>query len=328
MKAVTYSRYGPPEVLRLDDMLRPEPKDGEVLIRVKAAEVTKADCEMRSFKFAVKWFWLPLRLAFGVRRPRRPVLGSYFAGEVVSPTKYPSRFTVGEQVFGCTQMRLGAHAEYICLPETYTVATKPANLSFAEAAAVPLGALNALHFLNKAQLKPGEHLLVIGAGGSIGLFAIQIAKAWGATVTAVDKTSKVDIVQQAGADYFVDYTRQSFAESDQRYDVVFNMVAGGSYTQALAVLKPEGRYVMGNPRLIDMGRAFLTGRGSKRRAYFAFAGETQTELETLGRMLEAGEIHSLVDAIFPMTEAVEAHRRVESEQRNGGIVLDLVGHQS
>jgi NADPH:quinone reductase-like Zn-dependent oxidoreductase len=323
MRAVTYNRYGGPEVLTLAEVSRPEPKEGEVLIRVRAAEVTKADCEMRSFKFAVKWFWVPLRLAFGVFKPRRAILGSYFAGEVVASEAKPSRFAVGDAVFGCSQLRLGAHAEYLVVPENYTITGKPTNISFAEAAAVPLGALNALHFLNKAKLQAGETILIVGGGGSIGLFAIQIAKARGAMVTVVDKTAKEAVVRAAGADQFIDYTREDFTETKQRFDVVFTMVPSGSYAKGLDMLSETGRYIMGNPRLIHMGRSVLTGWFSRRQVFFAFAGETLAELNALKAMLETGEIRSLVDQVYPMSEVAEAHRRVESEARNGGIVLDM-----
>ncbi|MDB4473495.1 NAD(P)-dependent alcohol dehydrogenase [Opitutaceae bacterium] len=321
MRAVTYHRYGPPEVLELADVARPEPAKGELLIRVRAAEVTKADCEMRSFKFAVKWFWLPLRLAFGIRRPRRSVLGSYFAGEVVALGKECSRFEVGAEVWGCAQMRLGAHAEYMCLPESYTIGGKPTNATFVEAASVPLGGLNALHFLDRAGLQAGEKLLIVGGGGSIGLPAIQIAKARGVTVTVVDKTSKERVVRDAGADEFIDYTKEQVWMETRRYDVVFSMVAGGSFPRALSALTTEGRYLLGNPRILDMIRAILTKWRSRRRVIFAFAGETLSELETLKQMIEAGELKPLVDQTFPFSQALAAHHRVESERRNGAIVL-------
>lgn len=323
MRAVTYEQYGEADVLTLKDVARPEPAKEEVLIRVRAAEVTKADCEMRSFKFAVKWFWLPLRLVFGIRRPRRKILGSYFAGEVVASAAELSRFEVGGAVFGCSQLRLGAHAEYLVVPESYTVISKPRNMSFTEAAAVPLGALNALHFLNRAKLTKGERILIIGGGGSIGLFAIQIAKARGATVTVVDKTSKEAVVRQAGAAHFIDYTQQAYWEDGHAYDVVFTMVAGGSYSRGLSVLKSDGRYIMGNPRMGDMLRSFATGWFSRREVFFAFAGETRAELETLKTMIEAGEVQGIVDRVFAMEDAAGAHRCVEDERRNGAIVLDM-----
>lgn len=324
MKAVTYDRYGPPSVLAVSDVAEPKPANGELLIRVRAAEVTKADCEMRSFRFAVKWFWLPLRLVLGVFKPRRRILGSYFSGEVVSADlSSQSRFKVGQAIFGCTQLRLGAHAEYLTVPSRYTITEKPDSVSFAEAAATPLGALNALHFVDQSGLGEGESILIIGGGGSIGLFAIQIAKARGALVTVVDKTSKADVVREAGADAFIDYSERSYTDENQRYDVVFNMVANEPYGNALGVLTPGGRYLMGNPRLLNMVRSVLTGWFSKRRAYFAFAAETVDQLETLKAMIEEEDLRPLVDQTYPLSAASEAHEKVESEQRNGAIVLTM-----
>ena len=182
MRAITYATYGPPEVLRLDEVAKPVPKDDEVLIRVMAAEATKSDVEMRRFKFAVKWFWLPLRIAFGLRKPKRHILGGYFAGEIASIGKNVAQFSVGQQIFGATGLRFGAYGEFVALPASYPIATKPVNMSFAEAAAVPLGGFNALHFMRLARITAGDTVLINGAGGSIGTHAIQIAKSMGAEV--------------------------------------------------------------------------------------------------------------------------------------------------
>ncbi|MCZ6756667.1 MAG: NAD(P)-dependent alcohol dehydrogenase, partial [Bacteroidetes bacterium] len=180
MKAVVYHKYGTPDVLRLEEVDKPGPKDDEVLIHVRAAEATKADCELRSFNFPVKWFWLPLRIAFGLTKPRRPILGGYLAGEVEAVGKNVTRFKTGDRVFGSTGFKMGAYGEYVCLPESATLVHKPATMSFEEAAAVPLGGLNALHYMRRANIQTGEKVLVNGAGGSIGTFGIQIAKALGA----------------------------------------------------------------------------------------------------------------------------------------------------
>jgi NADPH:quinone reductase-like Zn-dependent oxidoreductase len=179
MNAITYSKYGPPDVLRLEDVGKPVPDDDQVLIKVRAAEATKSDCELRSFKFAVKWFWLPLRVAFGIRKPRRRVLGGYFSGEVESVGTNITHISVGDQVFGAAGLRLGAYGEYVALPAAYTIVAKPSNMSFEEAAAVPLGGLNALHFMRHARIQRGEKVLINGAGGSIGAHAVQIAKSMG-----------------------------------------------------------------------------------------------------------------------------------------------------
>ena len=195
MKAITYSEYGPPEVLQVEEVDKPVLKDDELLIRVRAAEATKADCEMRSFKFSVKWFWLPLRLALGVTKPRRQILGGYFSGEIEAVGKSVTSFSAGDQVFGSAGLKMGAYGEYIALPERFCIARKPGNMSFIEAAAVPLGGLNALHFMRRANIQAGERVLINGAGGSIGAHAVQIAKAMGAEVTAVDSTIKQDLLR-------------------------------------------------------------------------------------------------------------------------------------
>ncbi|MCB1103102.1 MAG: NAD(P)-dependent alcohol dehydrogenase [Opitutaceae bacterium] len=321
MKAVVYDRYGPPEVLHIGEVPTPVPKDHEILVRVRSAEVTKGDCEMRSFRFAVKWFWLPLRIFMGIRRPRKPILGGYFSGEIETVGAAVTRFKPGDAVFGCAGMRLGAYGEYLCLPDDYTIVPKPGKLSFAEAAAVPLGGLNALHFMRRARLQPGESVLINGAGGSIGTFAVQIAKSMGATVTVVDHTIKADLLRNLGADHFIDYTREDFTAGGQTYDVIFNMVARNNYARSIACLNPNGRYLTANPKLSDMIRSVLTSRFTDKTAIFAFAGETKEELLSLNTMIEAGEVRSVVDRIYARAQAAAAHHRVESEQRLGAIIL-------
>lgn len=323
MKAIVYIKYGGPEVLQISEIEKPEPEDDEVLIRIRAAEATKADCELRSFNFAVKWFWLPLRVAMGVTKPKKQVLGGYFAGEVESVGKDVLKFKKGDQVFGTTRLLFGAYGEYVCLPAHYTIVTKPHNMSFEQAAAVPLGGLNALHFMEKAKIRNGEKVLINGAGGSIGTFAVQIAKAMGAEVTAVDSTIKEVMLLRIGADHFFDYTKEDFTKSGQTYDVIFNMVARSSYSKCVNSLNPKGRYLLGNPRLSDMLRSFLTSKFTDKTATFAFAGEKEEELIEIRDMIEAGKIKSIVDKIYSHEQATEAHRRVETEQRLGIVVISM-----
>lgn len=325
MKAITYSRYGPPDVLQLKAMKTPEPKDDEVLIKVQAVEVTKSDCEMRSFTYAVKWFWLPLRIALGVRKPRRQILGGYFSGEIASTGKGVTHFSVGDQVFGAAQLRLGAYGEYVALPASYTIVAKPGNMSFAEAAAVPLGGLNALHFMRRAKIQAGEKVLINGAGGSIGAHAVLIAKSMGAEVTAVDSAIKEEFLSRIGADQFIDYTKEDCLANGLKYDVIFNMVPGSSYSACINALNPKGRYLSGNPRLSVMLRSVLTTRFTDKTATFAFAAEAKEELSTLKLMIEEGKIRSIVDRVYAMEQAAEAHRRVETEERTGAVVIAIGG---
>ncbi len=247
MKAITYTNYGPPEVLQVEQVDKPVPADDEVLIRVRSAEATKSDVEIRRFKFAVKWFWLPMRVAFGLMKPRRRILGGYFSGEIASIGKDVTQFCVGEQVYGAAGLRFGAYGEYVALPASAPIVVKPANMSFAQAAAVPLGGFNALHFMRLARIKAGERVLINGAGGSIGTHAVQIAKSMGAEVSAVDSAKKEQVLRRMGADHFIDYTRDNFTAMGRTYDVIFDMVAGSDYTACIRTLNAGGRYLSCNP---------------------------------------------------------------------------------
>ena len=323
MKAVVYSSYGPPEVLHVEEVDKPTPKDDEILIRVRGAEVTKTDCEMRGFNFQVKWFMPTLRLMLGVFKPRKRVLGGYFSGEVEAIGKEVKRFKTGDLLFGSTQLHLGAHAEYLTLPQNYTLVHMPDNLTFVEAAAVPLGGLNAIHFMRRAEIKPGEKVLVNGAGGSIGTFAVQIAKAMGGEVTAVDSGIKEAMLRSIGADHFIDYNKQDFTDTGQSYDVILSMVAKTPFRKCVDLLNGNGRYLLGNPRVIDMLRSVVISKFTDKKALFAFARETEEELSSLKEMIEAGKIGPTVDRVYSLHEAVEAHSRVEREQRLGSVVISL-----
>ncbi len=323
MKAVIYERYGPPEVMRIAEVPKPEPKDNEVLIRVQAAEATKADCELRAFRFAVNWFWLPLRLGIGVFRPRRKILGNYFAGEIVELGAGATRLAVGDEVYGGLGLHMGAYGEYVAISESGSIVAKPANMSFADAAAVPLGGLNALHFLRLVDVKPGESVLINGAGGSIGLHGVQIAKAMGAEVTAVDKSEKEDVVRRMGADHFIDYTKRSFVEAGREFEVCFDTVPNSNFSDCMRVLKESGRYCTGNPRFSVMLRCLWTSWFTDKKASFAFARESREELDALRAMIEKGEVRSIVDEVVPMEHVADAHRRVEAETRLGAIVISL-----
>jgi NADPH:quinone reductase-like Zn-dependent oxidoreductase len=323
MKAITYSSYGSPDVLQLKEVPRPIPKDDEILIRVRAVEATKADVEMRRFKFSVKWFWLPLRIAAGVRRPRRQILGGYFSGEVVSLGKDVTQFCEGEPVFGAASLRFGAYGEYVALPASYTIAGMPGNMSFEDAAAVPLGGLNALHFMRLAKIQTGDQVAINGAGGSIGAHAVQIAKSMGAKVTAVDSAIKENMARRMGADHFIDYMKEDFVAKGRTYDAIFDMVPGSSYSACIKALNPNGRYLSGNPRLSVMLRSVLTTRLTDKTARVAFAQESKAELLALKEMIERGKLISIVDKVYPMEQAADAHRRVETEQRLGAVVMAI-----
>ena len=323
MRAITYERYGGPEVLTLSEVARPDPAPDRMIVRVEATEACKTDCEMRSLRFSVKWFMVPLRLFLGVFRPRSPILGMYFAGVVESVGADVHGFAAGDAVFGSTGMRRGAYAEYVAVSKAAVIAPKPASMTFAEAAAVPLGAINALHFARLLAIGPGDRVLVNGAGGVIGAHAVQVAAAMGGVVTGVDAGHKEEFVRSMGATDFVDYEVSDVTRLGEPFDVVFDMVAGSSTSKMLSLLRPDGRYAHGNPRLATMLRAPLTSWFSDRRMVVRFADETRAVLGELATMIDAGELRPIVDRVLPLEDVREAHRLVDTEQRLGAVVLAI-----
>ena len=321
MRAIVYRKYGPPEVLQIEDVEMPAPRANEILVKVVAAEATKSDCELRSFNFAVRWFTIPLRVVLGVFRPKRQILGGYFSGVVEKVGAEVSKFKPGDEIFGSTQLRFGGYGEYLCVPEKYCLVEKPNNLSHQQAAAVPLGGLNALHFMRRANLNAGEKVLIIGAGASIGTFGVQIAKCFGAEVTVVDAPHKEKMLRRLGADHFIDYSKQHFADSENRYDVIFNMVASTAFSDGMKCLKEGGRYLTANPKFSDFLRTMLLSKSSQKKAIVTFAAEMEEELLTLKKMIEAGQIAPVIDRVYAMEQVAEAHRRVEREERVGCVVI-------
>ena len=320
MKAIVYTKYGPPDVLQLKEVAKSTPKDDEVLIKIHAATVTKGDCELRSPKIP-NLIWLVVRIYFGLTRPRKNILGGYLAGEVEAAGKDVKLFSKGHQVFACTGARFGAYAEYICLPEG-EVAIKPANMSYEESAAVPLG-IDALHFLRKGKIQSGERVLVNGAGGSIGTFAVQLAKYFGAEVTGVDSTEKLDMLRSIGADHVIDYTQEDFTKSGT-YDVIFDVVCKSSFSRCVRSLKQNGRYLLVNPGgLSQMVRGLWTSMTSSKKVIFEFASYKTEDLIFLKELIEAGKMKSVIDRRYPLEQTAEAHRYVEKGHKKGNVVVTL-----
>ena len=264
MQAIVWTKYGPPDVLQLQDIEKPIPKDNEILIKVHTATVTKGDCEMRGLKLPF-FLALTLRMVNGFRKPKRHViLGQEIAGEVKSVGKKVELFKEGVQVFGLTGF-IGAYAEYISLPEKAILSIKPANISYEEAAAIPTGGLNALYFLRKANLKKNQDVLINGASGTIGTFAVQLAKYFGANVTGVASKEKLEMVQSIGADYVIDYTKEDFTKSAETYDIIFDVVRKSSYSGCIRSLKKKGFYVQTNHGLMRRIRGRLTSMIGKKK---------------------------------------------------------------
>jgi NADPH:quinone reductase-like Zn-dependent oxidoreductase len=322
MKAIVYKKYGPPGVLKLEDIPKPTPGDNQVLVRIHATTVGMWDCESRSFTFPL-WLWLPLRIAMGLRKPRWPVLGQELAGEIEAVGKNVMRFKSGDQVFASVGLGFGAHAEYKCLSSKGPIAIKPANMSYEQAAGIPVGGDNALHFLRAADIQDGESVLVNGAGGNIGVMAVQIAKHFGADVTAVDSTEKLDMLNAIGADHVIDYTKADFTQSGQRYDVIFGLVFKSAYSRCVRSVKPNGRYLLANPSLFSMIRGRWTSLTSNKKVVSKFASSKPEDLIALKALAEAGKIRAVIDKRYPLERAAEAHAYVDTGRRKGTVVLTV-----
>lgn len=322
MKAVLWTAYGPPEVLQLTDLRRPEPKDNEVLIRVHAATVTAGDCEARELRFPLQ-FRIPIRLYIGLTRPTRvTILGQELAGEIAGVGRNVTRFKVGDAVFSATYFRFSAYAEYACLPEAYP-RLKPANLTYEEAAALPTGGINAMHFVRKAGIRPGERLLINGAGGSIGTCAIQIARHFGAEVVAVDSAGKLDLLRSLGADRVIDYTRQDFTRLGETFDAIIDVAGTSPFSRSVNVLTAQGRYVLGNPRISSMLRGRWASLTTGKRVIFEMAAYRDDDYDTLLTLVEAGVVKSVIDRRYPLSQTAEAHRYVESGQKKGNVIITM-----
>jgi NADPH:quinone reductase-like Zn-dependent oxidoreductase len=326
MKAVIWTKYGPPDVLQFGEEEKPVPKADEVRIRIHATTVTAGDCEMRDLQFPL-FLSIPMRLYVGLRRPQRlTILGQELAGEIESVGKDVKRFKEGDQVFAATGFTLGAYAEYICLPEASedsVLAPKPANLTYEEAAGVPTGGLEALHFLRKANVQNGQQVLINGSGGSIGTFGVQLAKYYGAEVTSVDSAGKLDMLRSLGADHVIDYTKEDFTRSGQTYDVILDVVGKAPYSGSVDALKESGFFLIANPRLSSMLRGRWTSMRSNKTVFMGAADRKTEDLLFLKELIEAGEIKPVVDRVFPLEQMAEAHRYVERGGKKGNLVVTV-----
>jgi 2-desacetyl-2-hydroxyethyl bacteriochlorophyllide A dehydrogenase len=322
MRAIVYTKYGPPEVLQLKEVEKPTPADNEVLIKIHATTVNRTDCGFRKPEYP-----LIVRLLNGVFKPKRTILGSELAGEVEAAGKGVKLFKKGDQVFGLTGNKFGAHAEYICLPEEASIVTKPANMNYEEAAAVCDGAMLAFTHIRKINLQKGDKILIYGASGSIGTAAVQLAKYYGAEVTAVCNTKNLDLVKSLGADEVIDYTKDDFTQNGQTYKVVFDAVGKTSFFRCKNLIKKGGVYLstdLGflaqNLFLVLWTRIF----GSK-KVIFPIPKDRKQDVAFFKELIEAGKYKAVIDRRYPLEQIVEAYRYVEAGQKTGNVVI-TVGH--
>lgn len=326
MKAIIWTAYGEADVLQLQDIEKPIPADNELLIRIYATTVTAGDCETRNLQFPFL-LALPMRLYTGFNKPKRiKILGQEFAGQVEAVGKDVKRFKPGDAVFGATTLGLGTYTEYLTLAEDVediALAAKPSNMSYEEAAAVPTGGLESLHFLRQANIQPGQKLLINGAGGSIGTAGVQLAKYYGAEVTAVDSTSKLDMLRSIGSDHVIDYTQEDFAKRNEQYDVIFDVVGKESFSRCIQSLKPTGYYLLANPRLSSMFRGMWISATSGKTIKLNVASHKSEDLLFLKELIEAGKLKTYIDRRYPLEEIVEAHRYVETGRKVGNVVITI-----
>ena len=330
MKAVVYTEYGPPEVLRLKEVEKPIPNDNEILIRVYATPVNYGDIITRNFanipvrEFNMPaLFLLPTRISFGFRKPKNTILGSELAGEVEATGKDVEKFKNGDHVFAYTSMKMGANAEYLCMPEDKMVGIKPDNMTFEEAACVPYGGIMALSHLRKVNVQSGQKVLINGASGGIGSLAVQLAKSSGAEVTGVCGTPRLEYVKSLGADKVIDYTKEDFTKSGETYDLIYDILGRSSLSRCKDSLTQNGRYLLAS---FKMGKVFQMIRTSivgKKKVICAIGSEKQEDMALLKKLVEAGKIKTIIDRTFPLEQAAEAHRYVEAGLKKGHIVLTL-----
>ena len=319
MRAVVYDRYGPPDVLRLEEVKRPDPKEDEVLVRIHATTVNRTDCGLRSAEYFIS------RFLTGLRRPKRKILGMELAGEVDAVGAAVTEFEVGDHVFGVNGF--GAHAEFVCMRESAALAHKPAEMTFEEAAAVCDGASLALACLRKADLRKGRSILIYGASGSVGTAGVQLAKYFGADVTAVCNTKNVELVASLGADRVIDYTKEDFTKNGETYDVIFDAVGKHSFRRCRRSLKPGGIYIE-----TDLGflwhvpvLALLTRWIGDKRVTLGITRYTKKDVLFLKELIETGKYRAVIDRHYPLEDVVEATRYVETEQKTGNVVLTING---
>ena len=325
MKAILHTKYGPPDELQLKEVEKPVPKDNEVLIKIHATTVTSSDCNVRNLTFAPKVFRLPMRLfVLGVFKPRINILGFDLAGEIEAVGKDVKRFKEGDQVFGTPGASFGAHAEYTCVPEDGVLTIKPANMAWEEAAAVFSGAHTALFYLrDMGNIQAGQKILIYGASGAIGTFAVQLAKYFGAEVTGVCSTTNLEMVKSLGADKVIDYTKEDFTKSGETYDLIFDAVGKTSFSRCKSSLKQKGIFLpvlLDLPEIVQMIWTSMTG---SKKVKGGAAVERVEDLNFFKELIEEGKLKPVIDRCYPLEQTAEAFRYVEKGHKKGNVVITV-----
>lgn len=331
MKAIVFTEYGTPDVLKIKEVAKPAPKENEILVKVYATPINYGDLIARNFgNLTPREFnmptplYLPSRMAFGWTKPRINILGSELAGEVEAVGRDVTKFKTGDAVFAYLGMNMGANAEYVCIPEAGSVALKPSNLSYEEASTLPYGAIMATSLIAKGNLQRGQKVLINGASGGIGSMAVQLAKHFGADVTGVCGTPRLEFVKSLGADRVIDYTKEDFTQNGETYDLIFDILGRSSFSQVRRSLKPNGIYLLASFKMKALLQMLWTSiTGGKQKVICAFANETSESLTFVKGLVEEGKIKAIVDKRFPMEQAAEAHKYVEGGHKQGNVVITI-----
>ncbi len=329
MKAIVYTEYGPPDVLKLKEVEKPVPRDKEILVRVHATPVSFGDTLVRNLKDVTPkkfhmplLFWLFAKMYFGFRKPRITILGSEFAGEIEAVGKDVRRFRKGDTVFGYRGARMGAYAEYLCMAENEVVAPKPANMTYEQAAAVPYGAIMALNMLRKIDLRPGYRVLVNGASGGIGPAVVQLAKShFGAHVTGVCGTPRLDYVRSLGADAVIDYSQEDFTAGNETYDLIVDILGKSPFSRVKRALTPKGRWLLVSFKTKQILQMLWTSLFGNKKVVCALSTEKAEDLVFIKGLIEAGKFTAVIDKCYPLAQAAEAHRYAASGHKKGSVVI-------
>lgn len=322
MKAVICSKYGTPEVLQIAEVEKPIPKNSELLVKIKATTVTVADIRVRSFTIPIA-FWVPARFILGILKPKKPILGVELSGEIEITGRDVRKFKKGDKIFAAALKQFGAYAEYICLPESGAVALMPQNATYEEAAAVPIGARTALHYLKKAEIKPGQKILIYGASGSVGTYTAQLAKFFGAEVTCICSGSNFEMIESLGVDRVIDYTNENWTHNLEMYDIIFVAVDKFSFSISNRYLKNEGIFInISKP--VKSFSMFWTSLTSKKKIFVGESSpETAESLNFLKGLVESGKLKPIIDRKYTLDEIIEAHRYVDKGHKKGNVVITI-----
>jgi NADPH:quinone reductase-like Zn-dependent oxidoreductase len=326
MKAIVFTRYGPPDNLALTEVEKPTPGANEVLIKAHATTVTVADVRVRGFRVP-RSFWIPARITLGLTRPKRTILGAELAGEIKAVGADVKRFKVGDQVNAATLNSFGGYAEYKCLPEDMVIAKMPPDLSYEEAADIPIGARTALHYLRRAKIQPGQKVLVYGASGSVGTYAVQLAKYFGAEVTGVCSTANLALVHTLGANKVIDYTKEDFSSCGEVYDVVLEAVGKSSFSDCMRILRPGGFYLDVATPLPSASMLWTKLTTNKRLMLGENPAQSAEDLRFLNELAEAGKMKAVIDRRYTMDQIVDAHRYVDKGRKKGNVIIAINGQE-